>query len=482
MHAELDPFDTPLPQAAPLSQPTPAAKARKPRAAAPAPAATDATASDQALWPWPGDDNGKQPVASPPFDADPPKTDAAQDDTGDTGKDLTTIKTQLGQYDKIEAGLSDLEQRFKGVVYPVATKEGMKEAQDALKAIRGPRYKLEQARKAAKAPILALGRVIDSRAKEITARLVALETPIDQQVVHQEAIEAERVAKIQRLLAWVRDLPAGMVGQPLAELTHTISELEALDMAEFAEFAEEAAVLVAAALRQVGALADVARQAEAERLRLQREEAERQRIDALRKRVDAIRDNLRLAAMARSVATLDKLLMSVQFIEIGEDFQELRDEARAARVQVLTEIERLTTERQERERQAAALADKDAELERLRAQLAAAVAPPVVEPPEPAVEVIATAMAEAVITGESAVQITANGPGPLELTNVVLRDEPAVDPTSTPTTFGLMPEPPSAEDIVSHLADHYDEHPLNVIHWLSSMDFATLDAAFRQPA
>lgn len=56
--------------------------------------------------------------------------------------------------------------------------------------------------------------------------------------------------------------------------------------------------------------------------------------------------------------------------------------------------------------------------------------------------------------------------------------------THTPEMSGLgvMPERPTDDEIVDHLADHFDNHGMNVIEWLATMDLQAQRARFGQPA
>ena len=90
-----------------------------------------------------------------------------------------------------EKGIAELKQKYGGVVFEVTTTQGMTEAKQARKEIREPRYTIEHLRKDAKAPILALGRAVDSIAADLTAQVLAIEEPIDKQIKDEEERKAE---------------------------------------------------------------------------------------------------------------------------------------------------------------------------------------------------------------------------------------------------------------------------------------------------
>ncbi len=75
--------------------------------------------------------------------------------------ELTTVTQAVAEFDRVAAGIATLRSQYEGVVYDVTNHEGMKSAKEALRAIAAPRVEIEKIRKAAKAPILELGRKLD---------------------------------------------------------------------------------------------------------------------------------------------------------------------------------------------------------------------------------------------------------------------------------------------------------------------------------
>lgn len=205
---------------------------------------------------------------------------------------VENVTTAVAKFDRVAAGLAELTTRYSAVLFDVATTKGMKEATAARAAIRGPRVDVEKVRKECKAPILALGRDIDARAAAITAKLLALEEPIDAQIKAEEARKEEekqrkiaaeimRTRELNRRIQAMRDLVPACVGQSAAGILEQIRTLVATPIdASFQEFEEQAGQVnlqVLAKLRDLHA-AQVAHEAEQERMRLEREELERQRL------------------------------------------------------------------------------------------------------------------------------------------------------------------------------------------------------------
>ena len=96
--------------------------------------------------------------------------------------ELVAVQTAVAEFDRVAAGLADLQARYANVVFDVSTTAGLEEAKTARAIIREPRYAVERLRANAKAPILELGRSLDTRAKEITSKILRIETPIDSQI------------------------------------------------------------------------------------------------------------------------------------------------------------------------------------------------------------------------------------------------------------------------------------------------------------
>lgn len=88
--------------------------------------------------------------------------------------------------------------QFGGVKYDIATKPGMETAKAARAAFRDIRTGTEKKRAECKAPILEIGKLLDSRAKEITAQIEPHESRFDADIKAEEKrLDDERAAKIK---------------------------------------------------------------------------------------------------------------------------------------------------------------------------------------------------------------------------------------------------------------------------------------------
>lgn len=225
--------------------------------------------------------------------------------------DLAKVETALAEFEKIEAGLAALNQKYTGVVFDVKTTAGMKDAIAARAEIREPRYATEHARKAGKAPVIAIGKNIEEKAAWITAELLKIEDPIDAQIKAEETRkEAEKAARElaererrERILARIQEIKdAGdkfTVRAGSAVLALHLEEARATEIDDtFAEFKPDAE---AAKVRAVAKLTDLhssaleleeaqrAARAQAEELaRLKAEEDARQK-EAVAREAEAIR-------------------------------------------------------------------------------------------------------------------------------------------------------------------------------------------------
>lgn len=210
-------------------------------------------------------------------------------------EELSQVNLAVAGYDTLEAGLADLEARFKGVLFPVETNKGLEDARKARAEIREPRYLTEKLRKQAKEPLLKLGRQVDAKAKYITERLVAIEDPIDAQIKDQERkieeekaekarIEAARVAGIKAKIETIRSNLVGLnllCSDNIAALLDGLAT-RAVTEAEFAEFTAEAEAAKAQTLEIMQTALTERRIQEEE---LARMKAERERIEAENKRI-----------------------------------------------------------------------------------------------------------------------------------------------------------------------------------------------------
>jgi DNA repair exonuclease SbcCD ATPase subunit len=148
---------------------------------------------------------------------------------------LEKVTQEIAVFDRLNAGIAQLEAEHpSNLVIDVTTPAGMKEAIKARAAWRDPRVSVEKARKVAKAPILALGRQLDTFAESIEKRLRVGEDNYNAQIKveteRQEAIKAEAKAREEARVQAIRDRiamkftsrPGAMFGASAADLDAAI--------------------------------------------------------------------------------------------------------------------------------------------------------------------------------------------------------------------------------------------------------------------
>lgn len=212
------------------------------------------------------------------------------------------VSTELAGFDKIAAGLEELHKEHPvDVVLDVTAAEGMKQAIKSRAAWRDPRIAIEKVRKAAKAPVLQLGKDIDSFAAELTEKLQAGELHYDGMIQaeltrkaelkrQEEERERARVDAIQRRIATLfGDAARELFGKDAATIEQRVKDIiEEPIGEEYAEFKEHAEAAKNGALTELRNMLSqqMRREEEAERQRLQAEENARQAAELAKQRAE----------------------------------------------------------------------------------------------------------------------------------------------------------------------------------------------------
>lgn len=196
------------------------------------------------------------------------------------------MSTSVTEYSKTDAALSDLAQRYKGIVFDVTTTKGMQEARVARAELRGYRVDLEKVRVEIKSPALERCRLIDTEAKRITTALVELEDPIDETIKNEEkrkereAMEKamanqRRIDAIRARIETIRGIPAGCVGKSSEQINAALEKTQRGEVgADFEEFRVEAEDALKSTLAQLAIMVSGARAQEQEAERIKAERAE----------------------------------------------------------------------------------------------------------------------------------------------------------------------------------------------------------------
>lgn len=281
--------------------------------------------------------------------------------------------TGIAEYTQTEHGLADLRSRLHGRVYDVATTKGMTEARQSRAELRSLRVNLDKLRKQLNEDDQARITMRNGKAKEITAKIVALEDPIDSQIKQEEArkeeariererAEAERLRRINEEISNIERMPLDHLNATADELRAGIEKLVADELQDFDEVhlptAQAAKDSALTKLRDMLAAREAA-EAEAEQLvaqraeleRLQQEQAkrdaeaaaQREREDSERRRLQDEEDRKRAEQAAAAKAEQERISSE------QADRQRLLDEQAAEQHQQQAEAERAAREQQERE-------------------------------------------------------------------------------------------------------------------------------------
>jgi IgA-specific serine endopeptidase len=282
--------------------------------------------------------------------------------------------TSVVEYSRVEAGLADLRERYSNVVFDLTTTAGDKAARAARKELVTTRTTIESIRKEAKAPLLAKAKLLDDEAKRITAEIVALEAPIDEQIkddekrreekrAAREAAERARVDRIRSKMSDIASATAGCASASAEEISAVIRLLESIQITEedYAEFVDEAEVVRLRAVSQACALrhAAVERESEAARLAAERAEIERQRQEL---------DRASAAEEARIKAERDEIERQRQEIEQAKREAAERERAERERQAAIKRAEDKRLEDERKAQRDAFEADLEAERQKIREQ------------------------------------------------------------------------------------------------------------------
>jgi hypothetical protein len=296
---------------------------------------------------------------------------------------VAAVKTQMdnvsgavAQFDKIAAGIAAIELAHpKDVACAVATPAGMKQAIAGRAAWREPRIAVEKARKAAKAPVLALGRSIDAFASQIEQQLLEGESNYDDQIKAEEARkEAEKEAKraaeqarvdgIRERIARLAVAPS-VANQTSAQIATLIPKAEAVEIGQFYdEFEPQAQAAKAGMVKTLREMFDAAvvREAEAARIEAERAELARLRAEQAERERIAAEQAAKDQAAARAAQEEENRKAAAARAQADKEAAERRAEAdRIAAEQRAAEQVKIDTERAELLRQQA-----EAEAERKR--------------------------------------------------------------------------------------------------------------------
>lgn len=365
--------------------------------------------------------------------------------------DMSRVKA----YNPIEAGIAlmlDKHGEVLKVAPDVSTPKALKLAKENRQEMVKFRTTVEAVRKTSKAEALAYGRLVDSEAERITAIAAPIEKAYTDAIEAQERREQARKDALTLRIEEIRATPMRMLGKEIARIEQAIEALGTLP-ADFQEFQAQAEQVAADALTTLQSMAEKERELQRQRDALEAQRIEQERVQAIRSKIATITELLVTAQMCRTADRVQRLVDRCKSIAPDETFQELQGEAVAEHARVLGILESIQSAKADAEKQAADLAaqreaQEARELELRQREAAAApvvisVAPAVQpEPPAPeAIDVPVPAVVEST---------------PLAIELIAVAHDTA---------------PPTAEEIIEVIADHFDVAPDIARFWIIQTKF-----------
>lgn len=251
------------------------------------------------------------------------------------------------------------ETKAKYAALSCDTPQGYEQVRLAIAHVRSTRTAVEDRRVALKADALAYGRLVDSRAKEITALLLEIEEPLKAKkaAVDDEKARIKAEAEAAKLRALEAEIAANRARQE--------EEARLVREAEEKRIAEERAALEAerAKLAEAQAKLDAERQAEQARIDAAAR-AERERIDAEREKLAAERR----AEEDRQRVEREKLEAERRAVAAEREKAERAEFERQAREKAEREaVEKIERDRLAAEKRAAEIAALRPDLDKIAA-------------------------------------------------------------------------------------------------------------------
>jgi len=289
---------------------------------------------------------------------------------------------EIVEYSKTQAVLGDLRQRYEGLVFEVTTAKGMIDARKARAEIREWRIGLEKERVRIKAPALERARLIDSEAKRITAELVKLEQPIDEQIkgeeekkekerLTKEEAEKTRVETLRGRIQAISEIPFRERGRTSSEITIILVSTRAIPIDErFQEFQQEAQSVKDGVIGELEKLfaETLAMEQEKARIIAEREELAKLRIEQEAREREAEKKRIEDEAKAKADREFEERQIrqerEAESKRIADERAEMEAERKAA-------LDRISAERDTEAKQIAA--ERKIHEDKMKAQVEEAV-------------------------------------------------------------------------------------------------------------
>jgi len=289
-------------------------------------------------------------------------------------QDAKNKNDNLTLYDPIQAGLVQMEEKYKSGPGDLSNPEEYEACRLALADTRGVRGKTEKLRKELKADAVAYGKRVDGIAKAIIDKVKEIEAPyatakkdydtkVEIEKREKALAEERRVDGIYERIATINNLATANISAPAAEIAVLFPKLEAslLAVEEWAmEFADKAKDAIADAQQNLHRLHDMKvqqEQFEAEKAKAKAEEEKRAEEARVLREKEAETERLRLEkereALERERAAIqaEKDRLATERAERErKEAEEKAERDRVAAVAAKAEQDRLAAEQAERDR------------------------------------------------------------------------------------------------------------------------------------
>jgi hypothetical protein len=328
----------------------------------------------------------------------------------------------------------------KGVTYEIATTAGMNTAKELRSTFKALRIDAEKARKDRKAPIIEIGKLLDSRYKlladEITPHEALHDTAIKQEEERKEsekqrkiAEERARVEAIENRIALIRNIPMQQMDADSVTIMAAIEKWSntVLISDDYAEYIDDSLNALNASLVEL--------------------------------------DKMRIRALEREAAADRTRLEQIELARLREENAKRERDASIERKQ---EEARQAKQREEHAAQMKAMQDKIDQLQKVEAARVTAEAK-ILADSESAFIVAALNLAT------KPVDIEESAPAPEVFKSEV--EMPSVDKRNLSTTVisarTLTPSNPSTQALIYCIARSFSVTESTALDWLRDADFAT---------
>lgn len=271
-------------------------------------------------------------------------------------------------YEPFKARLQTAIANAADVTYDIKTKEGMAIAKEHRAILRAIRIDADKERAARKAPITAIGKLLESKYTEIENEVSPYENRFHADIkAEEDRIEAEKAAKlkaeedakaeIQAKIDAIKNKPLEVMNKSVADIEEAIAELSPIipTPAEFGERYIEAEYALKATLDTLASILSgkkAQEQLEAQNRALQEEQAakaeeaalaakEQARVDSIKANIQAIKNYIITASECETSDQISKLNNELSNLIINESsYQELYTEALEVKAKTLNALKR----------------------------------------------------------------------------------------------------------------------------------------------